>query len=140
MNRISNRMNCNKRRTFALGNSVDVAIEKRGTVVANSIGVDIDIEKTQIRKDKIVRYTWGSDKGIQFASVCNSWRMSMHQSQQRNVWLTSSRITRPRFVGTAIEQRGIFPKPNCASIMETRNQTNPICVSGPRGRLWESLI
>jgi len=63
--------------------------------------------------------------------------MSMHQSQQRNVWLTSSRITRPRFVGTAIEQRGIFPKPNCASIMETRNQTNPICVSGPR--LWDQI-
>ena len=33
MNRISNRMNCNKRRTSALGDSVDVEIEKRGTVL-----------------------------------------------------------------------------------------------------------
>ena len=42
MNRISNRMNCNKRRTSALGDSVDVEIEKRGTVVADSVGVDRD--------------------------------------------------------------------------------------------------
>ena len=41
MNRISNRMNCNKRRTSALGDSVDVEIEKRGTVVADSVGVDV---------------------------------------------------------------------------------------------------
>ena len=41
MNRISNRINCNKNRTSALGDSVDVEIEKRGTVVADSIGVDV---------------------------------------------------------------------------------------------------
>jgi hypothetical protein len=47
MNRISNCMNCNKRRTSssALGDSVDVEIEKRGTVVADSVGVDVEIEK-----------------------------------------------------------------------------------------------
>jgi hypothetical protein len=38
-------MNCNKRRTSALGDSVDVEIEKRGTVVADSVGVDVEIEK-----------------------------------------------------------------------------------------------
>jgi len=43
MNRISNRMNCNKRRTSALGDSVDVEIEKRGVVVADSL--DVEIEK-----------------------------------------------------------------------------------------------
>jgi hypothetical protein len=47
MNRISNCMNCNKRRTSssALGDSVDVEIEKRGTVSADSVGVDVEIEK-----------------------------------------------------------------------------------------------
>ncbi len=45
MNRMSNRMNCNKRRTSALGDSVDVEIEKRCTVVADSVGVDVEIEK-----------------------------------------------------------------------------------------------
>ena len=34
-------MNCNKRRTSAQGDSVDVEIEKRGTVVADSVGVDV---------------------------------------------------------------------------------------------------
>ncbi len=63
--------------------------------------------------------------------------MGIHQSQQRNVWLTSSQITRLRFVGTAIEQRGIFPKPDCAGIMEAQNQTNPICVSCQR--LWDQI-
>jgi hypothetical protein len=39
-------MNCNKRRTSALGDSVDVEIEKRGAVVAYSVGVlDVEIEK-----------------------------------------------------------------------------------------------
>jgi len=47
MNRISNRMNCNKRRTSALGDSVDVEIGKRGTVVADSVGVDVEIEKKE---------------------------------------------------------------------------------------------
>ncbi len=37
MNRISNRMNCNKRRT----SGIDVEIEKRGTVVADSVSVDV---------------------------------------------------------------------------------------------------
>lgn len=41
MKRISNRMNCNKRRTSALGDSVDIEIEKRGTVVADSVGMDV---------------------------------------------------------------------------------------------------
>jgi hypothetical protein len=45
MNRISNRMNCNKRRTSALGDSIDVEIEKRGTVVAYSVSMDVEIEK-----------------------------------------------------------------------------------------------
>jgi hypothetical protein len=45
MNRISNRMNCNKRRTSALGDSVDVEIEKRGAVVTYSVGVNVEIEK-----------------------------------------------------------------------------------------------
>ncbi len=45
MNRISNRMNCNKRRTSALGDSVDIEIEKRGAVVAYSVGVDVEIGK-----------------------------------------------------------------------------------------------
>jgi hypothetical protein len=40
MNQISNRVNCNKRRTSVLGDSVDVEIEKRSTVVAD-IGVDV---------------------------------------------------------------------------------------------------
>ena len=43
MNQISNRMNCNKKRKSALGDSVDVEIEKRDTVVADS--VDVEIEK-----------------------------------------------------------------------------------------------
>jgi hypothetical protein len=33
MNRISNHMNCNKRRTFALGDSVDVEIEKEAPLL-----------------------------------------------------------------------------------------------------------
>jgi stress response protein YsnF len=41
MNRISNRMNCNKRRT----SGVDIEIGKRGAVVAESVGVDVEIEK-----------------------------------------------------------------------------------------------
>jgi len=41
MKRISNRMNCNKRRT----SGVDVEIGKRGTVVADSVGVNVEIEK-----------------------------------------------------------------------------------------------
>jgi len=40
MKRISNRMNCNKRRT----SGVDIEIGKRGTVVADSVGVDVEIE------------------------------------------------------------------------------------------------
>jgi hypothetical protein len=36
-----------------------------------------------------------------------------------------------------IEQRGIFPKPDCASIMEAQYQSNPICVSGRR--LWDQI-
>ncbi len=43
MNRISNHMNCNKKRKPALGDSVDVEIEKRDAVVADSM--DVDIEK-----------------------------------------------------------------------------------------------
>jgi hypothetical protein len=43
MNRISNRMNCNKKRKSALGDSMDVEIEKRDAIVADS--VDVDIEK-----------------------------------------------------------------------------------------------
>jgi len=38
-------MNCNKRRTSALGDSIDVEIEKRGAVVADSVGLDVEIEK-----------------------------------------------------------------------------------------------
>jgi hypothetical protein len=45
MNQISNRMNCNKRRTSAQGDSIDVEIEKRGTVVADSVRVGVEIEK-----------------------------------------------------------------------------------------------
>ena len=45
MNQISNRVNCNKRRTSALGDSVDVEIEKRGAVVTYSVGVNVEIEK-----------------------------------------------------------------------------------------------
>jgi len=74
---------------------------------------------------------------IQFASVCNTWWMGIHQSQQRNVWLTSSRITRPWFFGTAIEQRGIFPTPDCASIMEAQNQINLVCASSQQ--LWDQI-
>ncbi len=43
MNRMSNHMNCNKKRKSALGNSVDVEIQKRGAIVVDS--VDVDIEK-----------------------------------------------------------------------------------------------
>ena len=46
MKQISNRMTCNKRRTSALGSSIDVEIEKRGAIVANSVGmVDVETEK-----------------------------------------------------------------------------------------------
>jgi hypothetical protein len=43
MNQISNRMNCNKKIKSALGDSVDVEIEKRDIVVVDSL--DVDIEK-----------------------------------------------------------------------------------------------
>jgi hypothetical protein len=36
-----------------------------------------------------------------------------------------------------IEQRGIFPNPDCASIMEAQNQTNPVCASGRQ--LWDQI-
>ena len=45
MKRISNHMNCNKKKTSALGSSIDIEIEKRGTIVANSVCMDVEIEK-----------------------------------------------------------------------------------------------
>ncbi len=47
MKRISSRMNCNKRRKSAPGDIVDIDIEKRGAVVANSMGLDVEIEKRE---------------------------------------------------------------------------------------------
>ncbi len=40
MNRISNCMNCNQRRTSALGDSIDVEIEKRCAVVVDNMKIE----------------------------------------------------------------------------------------------------
>jgi hypothetical protein len=47
MKRISNRMNCNKRRKSAPGDIVVIYIEKRGANVANSVGLDVEIEERE---------------------------------------------------------------------------------------------
>ena len=48
--------------------------------------------------------------------------MDIHQSHTRDVRLTSGRFAQPRSTYTAFKRRGIFPKPNCARILDSQDK------------------
>jgi hypothetical protein len=80
---------------------------------------DDTLEMTQIRQNQTLWHPWRSNQRVQIGWESNSRRLGLHQSYQRHVWLTSSRIPWTWSPRNETKCRGILPKQTGIGLVET---------------------